>query len=115
MDEIDALDRAWNEAYERNDRSALADILDDDFEATTADFMIVSRAQLLEPTPAALRVEFSERILRVFGATAIVRGRLRLQHKGGWIDQRFVRVYARRDGRWRAVAVQVFPVPGNER
>jgi hypothetical protein len=70
----------------------------------------VTKAQLLRPTPAAFSVEFSERSLRVFGATAIVRGRLALERADGRAEQRFVRVYAKRAEGWRAVAVQVFPV-----
>ena len=37
-------------------------------------------------------------------------GRLSLQHDGGDIDQRFMRVYTSQQGRWQAVAVQVYPV-----
>ena len=36
-DSVGALDRAWNDAYERNDRSQLGSILADDFEAVAAD------------------------------------------------------------------------------
>ena len=104
------LDRAWNEAYVRNDRTQLAGILADDFEAVAADGGTISKAQLMQPGSAPRSIAFSERSLRLFDSTAVTRGRLRLAHEGGRVDQRFMRVYAKRDGRWQAVAVQVSAV-----
>ena len=107
---VDDLDRAWNEAYERNDRAKLGGILADDFEAVAADGQTISKVQLMQPGSAPLSIGFSGRSIRLFDSTAITRGRLRLEHEGGRVDQRFMRVYARRDGRWQAVAVQVSAV-----
>jgi putative acetyltransferase len=108
---IEDLDRAWNEAYERNDRAPLGLILADDFEATAADGRSIGKAQLLQASPAPRSIAFSERYVRIFGSTAVTRGRLQIEHAHGQrVDQRFMRVYAKRDGRWQAVAVQVFPV-----
>ena len=104
------LDRAWNEAYERNDRAQLGKILADDFEAVAADGQTISKAQLMQPGSAPRSIAFSERSMRLFDSTAITRGRLRLEHEGGRVDQRFMRVYAKRDERWHAVAVQVSAV-----
>lgn len=104
------LDRAWNEAYERNDRAQLGDILADDFEAVAADGQTISKAQLMQPGSAPRSIAFSERSMRLFDSTAIARGRLRLEHEGARVDQRFMRVYAKRGGRWQAVAVQVAAV-----
>ena len=64
---------------------------------------------LMQPTPGAEQIAFSERSLSVFGSTAVARGRLRLSLASGRVDQRFLRVYAKRDGRWQAVAVQTAP------
>lgn len=104
------LDRAWNEAYERNDRAQLGNILADDFEAVAVDGQTINKAQLMQPGSAPQSIAFSERSIRLFDATAITRGRLRLEHEGGRVDQRFMRVFAKRDGRWHAVAVQVSAV-----
>jgi ketosteroid isomerase-like protein len=101
------LDEAWNEAYNRNDRTQLGGILADDFEAVAGDGETITKAELMRPGPAPRSIVFSERSLRLFGSTAITRGRLRLEHEGSRVDQRFMRVYARRDRRWQAVAVQV--------
>ena len=107
---VEALDRAWNAAYEQNERDRLADVLAEDFIAVTADGQPVTKAQLMQPSTAPRSIAFSERSVRLFGTTAITRGRLELEHAAGRIDQRFMRVYAKRDGRWQAVAVQVFAV-----
>src|SRR5688572_24550059 len=72
---VGALDRAWNEAYERNDRAQLGTILADDFEAVAADGQSIGKAQLMEPGSAARSIAFSERSLRLFGSTAVTRGR----------------------------------------
>ncbi len=103
------LDRAWNDAYVRNERSALADILADDFRGTLPDGRTIGKSQLLQPTEPR-PVWFRELSLEVYGPAAVSRGRIRVQHPEGAAEQRFVRVYARREGRWQAVSVHVFPL-----
>jgi len=46
----------------------------------------------------------------VFGDTAVSRGRLQLEFDDRRVDQRFLRVFAKREGVWRAVSVVVTPV-----
>ena len=60
--------------------------------------------------PADVEVSFHESTLHGFGSAAVTTGRTIVKGPGVFIDQRFTRVYARRDGRWQAVAVQVVPV-----
>jgi hypothetical protein len=109
--EVLRLDEAWNEAYRRQVRSPLAAILADDFTAWTAAAEPVSKAMLMvDPPERAISVRFSEQAVEVFGETAITRGRLTLQLQDRLVDQRFLRVFARRDGRWQAVSVAVTPV-----
>jgi ketosteroid isomerase-like protein len=110
LETIEKLDAAWNEAYILNDRSRLERILAVDFEATDANFRIISKSMLLDPTPAPKQIAFSERSVKLFGGTAITRGRLQLTQASGTVDQRFLRVYAKRGGQWEAVAVQTAPV-----
>jgi ketosteroid isomerase-like protein len=110
LDAIEKLDAAWNEAYVLNDRSRLQRILAADFEGTDASFRIISKPMLMEPTPAPKQIAFSEQSVKLFGGTAITRGRLQLTHASGTVDQRFLRVYAKRGSRWEAVAVQTSPV-----
>jgi len=105
------LDDAWNDAYRRHDRTLLADILADDFAGFTAAGDPISKAALMvDPPGRAQSVAFSEQAALVFGDTAVCRGRLQLALDDRRIDQRFLRVYARRGGKWRAVSVAVTPV-----
>ena len=116
---IRRLDREWNEAYPRRDLAALGRVLADDWRCIDGRGLVITKEELLERVrtapPQFDAHEFDEFNLRMFGDAAIVTGRL----SGGGTDeggpfkfsQRFTRVYARRDGRWQAVATQVTPVP----
>jgi ketosteroid isomerase-like protein len=106
------LDSEWNEAYRRHDRSPLAHILADDFTGLTASNEPITKAILMinPPGARAWSATFSEQYVRVFGDTGISRGRLQLESDDRRIDQRFLRVYAKRDGTWQAVSVAVTPI-----
>ena len=104
------LDQSWNEVYVRNDRPAFQKILADDFCGSFADGTPVSKADLMRPTPAALRLTFSESGIHMFTPTAVTRGRVVIELPDRVIDQRFVRVYCKRASGWQAVAVYVFPL-----
>jgi ketosteroid isomerase-like protein len=109
--EILRLDQAWNEAYRRRDRRPLADILADDFTALDPAGQLVTKAALIiDPPGRAISVIFSEQSVRVFGGTGVSRGRLQLELEDRRIDQRFLRVFAKRDGVWRAVSVAITSV-----
>lgn len=112
--EILRLDNAWNEAYVRRDRSPLSEILADDFTGVMPSGEPITKALLMAGDPGTVPVKsvsFSEQEVRVFGDTAISRGRLKLEVDDHHIDQRFMRVFAKRDGIWRAVVVSVTPIP----
>ena len=110
--EIRRLDSAWNEAYRGHDRAPLADILADDFTALGPAGETVTKAGLMVNPPGRARsVSFSEQSVHVFGAAGLSRGRLQLELEDRRIDQRFLRVFAKRNGLWRAVSVAVTPVP----
>jgi ketosteroid isomerase-like protein len=104
------LDNEWNEAYRRRDRSPLAHILADDFSGLTPSGEPITKALLMggDPGTGVVKlVSFSEQYVRVFGDTAISRGRLQLEFDDHQTDQRFLRVFAKRDGIWQAVSVAV--------
>ena len=113
---VGKLDHAWNEVYLRNNRSAFAEILADDFRAQSADGRTGSKADLMQPTPNGAHVTFSEGEagMQVFAGTAITWGRVRIEHPDRVVDQRFVRVYTKRQTEWRAVFVFVSPVGAQE-
>ena len=107
------LDRAWNEAYVRRDVAALARVLADDWLGLTPQHEVVTKERLLESqrqAPSDVEVSFHESTLHGFGTTAVTTGRTTVKGPGVSIDQRFTRVYAKRNGRWQAVAVQVVPL-----
>jgi hypothetical protein len=64
----------------------------------------------MRPTPAAVRLTFSESGIKMFSPTAVTRGRVLIELLDRVIDQRFVRVYCKRAASWQAVAVYVFPL-----
>lgn len=112
-DVITGLDNLWNEGYQRKDISILTKVLADDWIAFTPDNQIVTREQLLEALPSnpEARLEFDEFDIHVFGDTAITKGRLTAHHTDGQVrQQRFIRVYARRNQEWKAVTAQVVPI-----
>ena len=66
---------------------------------------------MINPSGAGVKsITFSEQYVHVFGDTGISRGRLQLELEDRHVDQRFLRVFAKRDGIWRAVSVAVTPV-----
>jgi ketosteroid isomerase-like protein len=111
--EVRCLDNAWNDAYLHNDRAPLANILADDFTAVLPSGAAFSKTDLMINPPPATSATFTEQSVHVFGSTAVSRGRLQLKLGDRNVDQRFLRVYSKRDGSWRAVSVSVSPVVAN--
>jgi len=115
-DDIEAvtrLDKAWNDAYVKGDRSVLKDILAEDFVGVAHTGQLVKKSQLLQPPPEpALETAFSEGWVRCWGPVATTGGRIYVRTPSMTIEQRFMRVYAKREERWQAVTVQVVPIPG---
>ena len=112
--QVQALDRAWNKAYQDRDLSALANILADDWLAFTPEHEVVSKAQLLEAQESAspsAKVSFKQGSVHLFGTLALTTGETKVEGDDVYIHQRFTRSYLKRDGAWRAVAVQIVPIP----
>jgi hypothetical protein len=107
---VTELDRAWNEVYLRNDRSAFARILADDFRVNLSDGRTGGKADLMRPTPEGARVVFSEAGMQMFAPTAVTWGRVQIQHPDRVVDQRYLRVYSKRVRGWQAVFVATFAV-----
>lgn len=113
------IDREWNEAYPNRDIETLDRIIANDWKCIDGAGQIISKQQLLErvaanPNPFDSQ-QFDEFGLRIFGDAAIVTGRLSGQGKNASgtfrLEQRYTRVYVKRDGRWSAVATQVTVAP----
>jgi len=109
------IDHEWNEAYPNRNIEALNRIIADDCKCIDGAGQIISKQQLLERVAASPDPfdshEFDEFGLRIFGDTAIVTGRLsgkgRNEDEGLSFEQRYTRVYVKREGVWLAVATQV--------
>lgn len=112
MHEVQRLDEQWNRAYQTGDYAALEDIFAADWIGVFADGRSVERTAFLEQLPhnPPATLEFSEFALRVFGDTVVTWGRVQINGATFTVDQRFMRVWARRSGVWQAVAVQVVPI-----
>lgn len=107
--ELETLNEAWNEAYRRVDMSSLAAILANDWVGILASGDVFTKTQLLETVPnnPPSNLEFSGFELHQFADTAVTRGVVRVISGEFNVLQRFMRVWAKRDGHWQAVAVQV--------
>lgn len=109
------LDNEWNEAYPRRDVSALDRIIADDWVCIDGAGLVITKRQLLERVVAGATFfdpyKFDEISLRMFGDAAIVTGRLSGTKRGNdgtfYLEQRYTRVYVKRNDRWQSVATQV--------
>ena len=109
------LDSEWNQAYPRRDVSALDHIIADDWVCIDGAGLVISKRQLLDRVESSAAFldpyKFDEITLRMFGDTAIVTGRLsgtRRDNDGSFhLEQRYTRVYVKRNDRWQCVATQV--------
>ena len=113
------IDREWNEAYPNRNIETLNRIIADDWKCIDGAGQMISKQQLLERVAASPNPfdshKFDEFSLRIFGDTAIITGRVfgNGRNKGGdfSLEQRYTRVYVKRDDKWLAIATQVTVVP----
>jgi ketosteroid isomerase-like protein len=120
-EEILKLDRQWLDAYEKGDAAALARIEADDFLVTYADGKVLTKAQEIElvkkgmPSGTTLKLSSEEPKVRVYGDTAIVTGifvqRSTQNGQESITRERFTDVWAKRNGRWQAVATALTSIP----
>ncbi len=109
------LDREWNEAYPQRDVAALDRVIADDWVCIDGAGLIINKGQLLDRVKQSAGFlnpyRFDEISLRMFGETAIVTGRLSgTGHDEGvefHLEQRYTRVYLKRNERWQSVSTQV--------
>jgi hypothetical protein len=103
------------DALVKSDAAFLDSALTDDWMVITADGSAVEKAQhekeWKDGTLKYLVMDKSELKVPTYGDTGVVTGRIwtRMSFKGQEFDanDRFTEVYARRDGKWRCVSVQV--------
>jgi ketosteroid isomerase-like protein len=114
-DEIVALEATWHTAPLEGDLETVSRVTADDWIGVGPAGQVMRKAELLEmlSRPAPFESAVYEQVrLYVYGQTAVVTSLFRGQGEGVEFEQRFMRVYAQRDGRWQCVATQVVPIPG---
>lgn len=108
------LEATWNDAHLKGDAATLDTLWADDLEVVVPKMKPMSKAQSLAFAQSGRmhfqRYETSDIQVRVYGDAAVVTGRLQrartIDEKQVADDWRFVKVYARRDGRWHVVLFQ---------
>jgi ketosteroid isomerase-like protein len=118
QDRILDLDREWNEAYPRLDCAALDRIVADDWVCIDGTGLMITKSELLTRVASSTSFldayKFDEITIRIFGEAAIVTGRLsgQMRDRDGArdVNQRYMRVYVKRNEGWQAVATQVTKV-----
>ncbi len=109
--EILRLEDRWREAQHQNDKDAYDQLLSADltFIGTSGSFrdktsFIASRKESW--IPRSDTYTYSEMTVRFYGSAAIVTGREATTGTGVAFQGRFTHVWAKRQGRWRLVAIQ---------
>lgn len=113
--EVQKLERAWLDAYERHDEKAMNAIVADDFTITFPNGSMQSKAQILAslkgPRPAGRSIKFHTEDVqaRVYGDTVILIGRVVTEYQrdgqtASKEEQRYTDTYVKRNGRWQVVA-----------
>ncbi|MEP6767288.1 MAG: nuclear transport factor 2 family protein [Acidobacteriota bacterium] len=117
--QVESLERELVAAIARTDLTAYDRIVADDYVAIEASGKEHAKTEILASYRAGTlrytNLEIFDVKGRIFGDTAIVGARTKGLRREGDRDVpnnvHYIRVYARRDGRWRAVAQKSSPVP----
>jgi uncharacterized protein (TIGR02246 family) len=111
LETLKSLNRDYVQSVQRSDVARFEEILADDFLCTNPDGSLVGRAAFLEQVarPATIRnLEAHDVTIRHLGDVAIVHARTTYVAPDGSAGRgRYTDVWARRDGRWLAVAAHV--------
>ena len=117
--EVERLEHELVAAIAKGDLATYDRIVADDYVAFEASGKTSPKAEILESYRSGARKYTDLTIFdvqgRVFGDTAVVTAKTKGFRWEGGRDVpnrvRYIRVYARRDGRWRAVAQMAAPIP----
>ena len=119
---MEQIERDLVAAIGRGDLATYDRIVADDYVAFEASGKTSPKAEILASYRSGARKYTNLEIFdvegRIFGDTAVVTAKTKGFRKEGDRDVpnrvRYIRVYARRDGKWRAVAQMAAPVPTDE-
>jgi ketosteroid isomerase-like protein len=119
---VEQLERDLVAAIGRGDLATYDRIVADDYVAFEASGKTSPKAEILASYRSGARKYTNLEIFdvegRIIGDTAVVTAKTKGFRKEGDHDVpnrvRYIRVYAKRDGKWRAVAQMAAPVPADE-
>ncbi len=113
--EVARVDQELTRAIARNDTQAMGRILSDDLILTASGGAVVGKARWIEIVESGTRryktYDTSDIRVQAYGGAAVVTGHASVTELAGGGEHpgqyRFTRVYVRRQGRWRVVAIQL--------
>lgn len=111
LDELTALNRDYINSVQTMDVSRFSEILSEDFVCSNPDGSLVGRAAFLAQTARPIAIsdlEARDVDVRLMGDFAIIHARTTYKLPDGRAGAgRYTDIWARRDGRWLAVAAHV--------
>ena len=118
-DELQRLEREWNEAHIRGDAGTLSRLWADDLEVAVPKMPVMKKAELVKFVDSGRmkfqRYETSELNFRIYGQSAVVTGRLQRKREinGRAVedDWRFTKVYQRVADSWQVVSFHASEAP----
>ena len=117
--ELERLEKVWNEAHEHGDADVLQSLWADDLEVDVPKMPAMTKPEVLAFARSGrmkfLRYETSDISIRVYGDAAVVTGRMQrtrtLNGQELSDDWRFTKVYARHEQTWRVVSFHASEAP----
>jgi len=112
---VSTLEETWSKAPRAGDLETVSKVVADDWLGFGPTGQSMTKGELLEmlaSNPGVFDlVKYSEVELSLFDDAAVVTSAFYGVGKKLELRQRYMRVYAKREGRWRCVATQIVPVP----
>ena len=110
-----ALEATWSKAPLEGDLETISAVVADDWLGVGPTGQTMTKQALLELLVSRSgifeSVTYDEVELSLFGDTGVVISAFYGVGKALELRQRYMRVYAKREGRWRCVATQIVPLP----
>jgi ketosteroid isomerase-like protein len=109
----------WDKAIVRKDRGAIEDNMAKDFRQIDGSGSIETKASfvdgVMEPGLVIDPYTVEDFEVRIYGDIALLSGRTRMtgNYEGKAFNShyRYIDIYARRDGQWRIISVQISKIP----
>jgi ketosteroid isomerase-like protein len=117
-DELQKLEKDWNQAIIKNDADAIGRFVSDDWVIIDPEGNVIEKMRFLGVIKAGdlthESMEFEDLRVRVYGDTAVITAQAKSKgkYKGQAFNthERSTSVYAKKDGRWQCVITQLTPI-----